>query len=307
MKNKIEILRALCYTKEDLETITNLGDSFTEKEVEFIVEFKKIYELGLKQLKKFIDKLDEEGKDLDEYSIQYYVRILQNGPLKKWVYEYSKDKKYFINIPDGMGKNGNNSFDSLNITNFSEDSYRLGTTVDIFNKVPQCIQNSLKGIVKQTEEVFRTGLKSSMVHDNTLPIIDKAPQQRYSYEPKGEWTLAPNGNYLVKDRFFKNVVEKISQSIFDSVKVYLGDENFRIWADRKTYFPFDSSKNTSTATNNEIKKKVTQGENTVVISLDLLGDEMDSENLRKSVLKINVDGKTLEYPLHTNVGQLSER
>lgn len=306
MKNKVEILRSICFTKEDLENITNLGDSFSDKEIEFMVEFKKIYELGLKQLKKFIDKLDKEGKDLDEYSIQYYVTLLQNGPLKKWVEEYSKDKKYFDPIPEGMGKNGNNSFTTSNTTNLDNEPNSLGTTVDIFNKVPSFIQNSLKGGLKQTESVFRLGLKSSMVHDNTMPIIDKSPQQRYSDEPKGKWTQAPNGNYLVKDRFFKNVLDVISSKIFDSVKEYLGDENFRIWADRKTYFPFDSSKNTSTASNNEIKKNVTEGNNTVEISLDLLGDEMDSEELRKSSLKINVNGKTLEYPLHTNIGQLSE-
>lgn len=306
MKNKVEILRSICFTKEDLDTITNLGDSFTEKEIEFMVEFKKIYELGLNQLKKFINKLDEEGKDLDEYSIQYYVTLLQNGPLKKWVKEYSKDKKYFVPIPEGMGKNGNNSFSTFNTTNLENEPNTLGATVDIFNKVPSFVQNSIKGLTEQVENVFRKGLKSSMVHDNTMPIMDKAPQQRYSEEPKGGWTQASNGNYLVKDRFFKNVIDKISQKIFDSVKEYLGDENFRIWADRKTFFPFDSSKNTSTASNNEIKKKVTEGNNTVVISLDLLGDEMDSEELRKSSLKINVDGKTLEYPLHTNVGQLSE-
>lgn len=306
MKNKVEILRSICFTKEDLENITNLADSFSDKEIEFMVEFKKIYEMGLGQLKKFIDKLDKEGKDLDEYSIQYYVTLLKNGPLKKWVEEFSKKKKYFDPIPEGMGKNGNNSFTTRTITNYTNDNYSLGATVDIYNKVPSFVQNSLKGISKQTEEVFRSGLKSSMVHDNTLPIIDKAPQQRYSYEMNGKWSLAPNGNYLVKDRFFKKIIDKISQKIFDSVKEYLGDENFRIWADRKTFFPFDSSKNTSTASNNELKKEFKENDKTVVISLDLLGDPMDSEELRKSSLKINMDGKIVEYPLHTNIGQLSE-
>ena len=71
MNNKVETLRAICYTASDIETITNLGDSFSELEIDFMVQFKMIYELGLDQLEIFINKLDEEGEDLDTYTIEY--------------------------------------------------------------------------------------------------------------------------------------------------------------------------------------------------------------------------------------------
>lgn len=306
MRNKIEILRALCYDKEDLDTITNLADSFTDLEIEFMVEFKKIYELGLEQLKKFIDKLDEDGKDLDEYSIQYYIDVLFNGPLGVYAKDLSKDKKYFPNTPDSMGRNGNNTSSVMNITNYEADAYPLGTSVDNYNKIPRFGQDAMTLAVKQTEEVFRSGVRSSMIHDNTLPIIDKVPQQRYDNEPKGKWTIAPNGNYIVKDKYFKKVLEHISQSIFDEVKTYLGDETFRMWADKKAYLPFEASKNTSTATNNKIKKEFTENSETIVITLDLMGDPFDSEEKRKAELKIQSDSKDKKYLINTNEGQLGD-
>ena len=304
MRNQVEILRALCYTYDDLKTIQNLGDSFSEKEIEFMVEFKKIYELGLDQLKVFIDKLDEEGDELDAYSIQYYVDVLFNGPLGSHTRELSKDKKYFPDTPEGMGRNGNNANSSPNTTLYETLYYPLGAPVDIHNKVPAFTQELIKTAVEQADEVFRSGFRSSMVHDNTLPIIDKAPQQRYVEEPKGGWELAPNGSYLVKDRYFKLAIEEVSQDIFDSVKAYLGDENFRLWADKKTFFPFDSSKNTSTGTNNKIEKEFTENSETIVITVDLMGDVFDSEEKRATILKVENDSKDKEYTLNTNEGQL---
>ena len=83
MRNRVEILRAIEFTKKDLEDITNLDElvQFSDKDKEFMEEFKKVYELGLNQLELFINKLDKEGSELDEYSIQYYVSQLLTGPL----------------------------------------------------------------------------------------------------------------------------------------------------------------------------------------------------------------------------------
>ena len=58
MRNKIEILRSILFTKEDLVNYKNIDDKFSKVEIEFMVEFKKIYELGLNQLEKFINKLE---------------------------------------------------------------------------------------------------------------------------------------------------------------------------------------------------------------------------------------------------------
>jgi hypothetical protein len=163
-----------------------------------MIEFKKIYELGTTQLKKFIDKLDEEGKELDTYSIMYYIQVLLNGPLGAYVREYSKDKKYFINSPDIMGMLGNKIVSHQNNTIFEDGNYVLGCAVDTYNKLPPFIQTTISNSIKQTEDVFRSSLRSSAVTDNTLPIVDKANQTRYEEEKLGKWVIKANGNNMVK-------------------------------------------------------------------------------------------------------------
>lgn len=304
MKNHIETLRAICFTKEDLETISNLGDTFTEKDIEFMVEFKKIYELGLGQLKKFIDKLDSEGKDLDTYSVIYYVEVLLNGPLGAYTRDYSKEKKYFINTPDIMGMLGNNTKSPSNNTIFEDGLYPRGCSIDTFNRLPPFMQTVLETAVKGTEDVFRGSLKSTSVTDNTLPIADKNNQLRYEEEGTGEFVMRSNGSHMIKDSYFLLAVKDKSEAVFEKVKEFLGEENFRIYKDKKQYCAFDSRKNESTSTNSKIKKTFKDGDIEREITLDLMGDEFDSEEARSSKLKIEGVEKDEEFLLHTNEGQL---
>ena len=306
MNNKVETLRALCFTKDDLETITNLGDSFSEKDIEFMVEFKKIYELGTTQLKKFIDKLDEEGEDLDSYSIMYYIEVLLNGPLGSYVREFSKDKKYFINSPDIMGMLGNKIVSHQNNTIHEDGSYILGCAVDTYNRLPPFIQDTITNSIKQTENVFRSSLKSSSETDNTLPIIDKANQTRYEEEKLGKWVIKANGNNMVKDSYFYLAVNDVSEDIFKKVEEYLGEEDFRMYGDKKKYNAFDSEKNDSKSTNAQIKKIFKDGDEEREVVLDLMGDEFDSDEARESKIKIVGVMKDEEFKIHTNVGQLSD-
>ena len=308
MKNTIEILRSICFTSEDLKTITNLADSFKQIEIDFMVEFKKIYELGTGQLEKFLKKLEDEGKDLDTYSIQYYVDVLLSGPLGPKAKEIASAHKYkyFKNSPDSMGILGNNARTTSNITLYSDDAYPLGCAVDSYKNLPAFLQTTLGEAMKQTEDVFRTSLKSSTVFDNTLPIADKVPQKRYDEESKGKWVTRSNGSYMVKDSYQHLVIVKISQPIFDKVKTNLGDEDFRMYKDKKKYTPFNSDENESTATNNKIKKKITDNKVTKEFTFDLMGDVFDSEEQRQSELIIKNDSKDKKYLLNTIQGQLGE-
>jgi hypothetical protein len=303
MDNKIETLRSICFTKDDIDTIQNLGD-FSDKDIEFMVEFKKIYELGLDQLKSFVDKIDEEGDELDTYSINYYIRVLLNGPLGSYVREFAKDKKYFVNTPDCIGMLGNITKSSLNNTISTHDDYPLGCSVDVYNRLPGFIQTTIQSATKVSEDLFRESFGSSSIVDNTLPLVDKHNQQRYQEEQLGSWVLRPNGNYMVKDSFFLVSVKDVSQNIFDSVKSYLGDDNFRIYKDKKQYTAFDSDKNTSTSEITKIEKEFTVGDESRVITLDLMGDEFDSEEKRGSKLKMSSPEKDEEFLLNTNEGQL---
>lgn len=306
MNNQIELLRSICFTTDDIDTIKNLSDlgDFSDKDIEFMIEFKKIYELGLDQLKSFIDKIDKEGSELDTYSINYYISILLNGPLGSYTRDLSKDKKFFVNTPDCIGMLGNVTKSPLNNTIFTHDDYPLGCSVDVYNRLPRFIQDSLQTSTKVTEDLFRESLRSSSTVDNTLPLVDKSNQERYNEEKLGKWVLRSNGNYMVKDSFFLVSVKDVSENVFNSVKSYLGDDNFRSYKDKKQYTAFDSDKNTSTSKNTKIDKEFIVGEESRVITLDLMGDVFDSEEKRSSQLIIHSIEKDEKFLLHTNEGQL---
>jgi hypothetical protein len=136
--------------------------------------------------------------------------------------------------------------------------------------------------------------------DNTLPLIDKKPQDRIDTEDSGSWQSQAYGTYCVRDRFFYNVLTQISSDIFSKVKTYLEDENYRIFYDKKTYNSFDSSKNTSKSSNSRVVVDINGEE----VETDLMGDIYDSFERRKSSLKIETETKNVEYELSTNVGQL---
>ena len=303
MNNKIETLRAICFTSEDIRNIKNLGDSFTEKDIEFMVEFKKIYELGTIQLQKFIDKLDSEGKELDEYSIMYYVSILRNGPLGVYVRELSKDKQYFGSLPDCLGLLGNINVSNSSISIIPDTPKSLGCAVDTYNKLPDFVHKNIQ-LSNQSEEVFRTSLNSSLINDNTLPLIDKFPENRYNEEPSGLWRNKPNASYMMKDASFIDEIKKVSGDIFDKIKNSLGEENNRVFAYTKTYSPFNPEKNNSTSINSKVVKNIKLGDVEQEEELDLLGDVIDSVERRGSLLRISTDDKNDEYALHTNKGQL---
>lgn len=302
MTNRIELLRAFQYTKEDLDNILNLDEiaDFTEADKDFMEEFKKIYELGLNQLESFINKLDEEGKNLDEYSIDYYVNILLNGPLGQYVRILSKDKKYFKSHADVFGINGNQQRSNQNTTVLPGGDYELGCPIDLYNKLPLFVQKTLYNSTKLTEDIFRGSLTSATLVDNTLPLVDKKPQERYTSEPTGFWVYGAIANYCLKDsNFYMNILSIIGNRIFEKVKNYLGDEDFEIYKSKKLYNPFDSTLNESQSKNFELKKDI--GEE---VSLDLMGNLFDSEEKRKSSLKIVNANKDKEYLLGSNEGQL---
>lgn len=307
MHNRVETLRAICYTYDDLESIRNLGDSFSEKEIEFMVEFKKIYELGLSQLEKFINKLDEEGKDLDVYTILYYVNTLLNGPLGNYARSLAEGKKYFIKMPESMGILGNNTSTTQNIAIYNDMGQPLGCSVETFNKLPKFIQNTLEISIKETETIFKDSLYSSTIIDNTLPILDKQNNIKYDKEKTGEWVIEPSGTYINKDIFFRIATNNVSKKIFDKVKEYLGEENYRIYGEKKQYNAFDSEKNQSKSINTKIEKEYTDENGDIEnITLDLMGDDFDSDDKRSRILKINKPEKNEEYSINTNEGQLGD-
>jgi len=306
MTNKIETLRAICFTQEDLQNVVGIQDSqFTSVDIDFMVEFKKVFELGLPQLKKFITKLDEEGAALDPYSIQYYVDNLNNCALTEYVKEYAANKKYFRQSPDCMGCTGNVSRSCASTSAIGSDYYPTGCGLDTFVKLPPIVQNSLTNAVKQVENVFRSSIAGCLALDNTLPLVDKSPQYRYMEEPRGGMALSPAGNYLLKDsRAYDNVAESFSD-IAGQVQSYLGSEDYRMYTSKKQYSPFTLAQNESTSTNMQVTVKVADKDEAKELAFDLMGDIFDSDERRKSEIVVPVENSNSKiYKLNTNTGQL---
>ena len=90
---KVEILRALELTADQFEkefdNIRSLpfcvGGDIQGIDLQLMEEFKKVYSLGTEQLESFIGALNEAGEDLGQYSILYYISLLENGPYQEHV------------------------------------------------------------------------------------------------------------------------------------------------------------------------------------------------------------------------------
>ncbi len=306
MTNKVELLRSICFDQEDINNITNLGDAFSSTDIEFMIEFKKIYELGLDQLQKFINKMDAEGSKLDVFSLKYYVDVLTNGPLGKFIADMSGDKIYFADLPETIGCVGDKQSTTTNTTIYPDSPYPLGTTVDVYTKLPSYMQATVNDSVKGVEDVFRTSIAGVYAMDDTSPIMDKNPQNRYEKELSGALVKTAHGNKMVKDGAYRTTISKISDSVFSAIKGQIGDEKYRLYSEFKKFNYFDSSKNESVAIPSVIQKTVKDGDESRVVNLDLLGDEYDSDEKRKAVLIVTDVEKDREYKLHSNTGQIGD-
>jgi hypothetical protein len=315
INNKVEVLRALERTKAQVdELISNLDaiGTFTDKDKEFLEEFKKIYHIGLSQLYRFIDKLDEQGKDLDPTTIIYYKRILLNGPLTNFVTAYvtknNTTKKYWKFYSDVMGVMGNLNKSSTSVPVWVLVPGDIPIPVDTYNKLPGFMQDSLTEQTANVNSVFGFNFASVVVNDNTLPFIDKEPTIRMYNEYGPGHDKQPHANYVVKDIEFYKGIEAVSADIFKSVESTLGtDDDFRLYKYEKTTNPF-SEDNVSTSGNTVVARKLTypvgNTDREVDIATDLFGNQFESEEKMKFALKIIAEEKDKEFALYTVEGQL---
>lgn len=302
MNNKIETLRAIWFMKDESPEIS--GFSFTDDEKKLVEEFKKLYELGLSdsRLEKFIELLDNTKDTPDDtYNIYYFKSLLQNGPFKEQSESLIKGSKKLKDVSDNMGNVGLPIFSMQNVVVFEgTECGELSETVS--GKLPKFMEETYTSSIKITEDVFRSGVASSSSIDNTLPIQDKKNQERYSTEPSGEWTTVPNGNLMVKDRYFYYQIVSIKDAIKGKVDAYL-QERKKILEHIKEYNPFDKGKNESLAATPK-KNKITEKVDGEEMELDLMGDIMI--NKKQLTEKIKVSTKTSNKLINpnTNKGQL---
>ena len=198
---KVEILRALELTEKQfnkeygsirrLPFCENKGEKSNIKaiDLQLMEEFKKVYSLGTKQLTKFITGLDEaapaeagggDENKLDEYSILYYISLLEHGPYEQETHEATGRSKGLDKItveifrpgPDIMGVNANS-----NVTTSSApvwvNALQAGNTMvpnDTLRKAPGFLTNLMFQGAGNASGVFAGAvLGSGAIDENTAP------------------------------------------------------------------------------------------------------------------------------------------
>lgn len=318
---KVELLRALLRTKDQFDELIDTGanDEFTDKDKEFMEEFKRIYYSGLEQLEKFINKIDEEGKEISIESIEYYKSLLFNGPLAGNALQLAKPngdaKNFFKDTTDDLGTNGNTVADNNTIPIWSTELVAFNNTVTINNKSTEFINNLISKASKQTAITTRITSEYLYNTDNTKPFIDKRQSERVSLEGEDGFNSEAHGCYCVKDVEFRKVAEEITEDIFDKVEEYLGESDFAVFTFKKlsNYFGED---NTAKSFNAKIRRKLQfmqrsydeEGVEEIEIKdtnieTDLIGNQFDSPDRRGFTFKITGDKDKIFNP-NTIEGQL---
>ncbi len=318
---KVELLRALLRTKDQFDELIDTGanEEFTDKDKEFMEEFKKIYYSGLEQLEKFINKIDEEGKEISIESIEYYKNLLFNGPLAGNYVSLTRPpegvKNFFKDTTDDLGTNGNTAADNNSIPLWSTNIVAFNNTVASNNKSTDFINDLIATASKQTAITTKECSEYLYNTDNTKPFIDKRQDERVSMEGEDGFNTESHGCYCVKDVEFRKVAEEITEDIFDKVEEYLGESDFAVFTFKKlsSYFGED---NKAKSFNAKVKRKLQFMQRSydekgiekieikdTNIETDLFGNQFDSADRREFTFKISGEKDKIFNP-NTIEGQL---
>lgn len=307
LSKKVERLRAVLLTKKQSEeligNLKTLGD-FSDEDKTLMENFKKIYHAGVKQLKVFVNLLEELGKKVDEYTILYYITQLRNGPFKGFLGELVKDKEYWKNIPDTIGIQGNLNRSTVE-TSISElsDTAIYDISSLTLSKVPSFVLSAHDELTRSSNIIYQSSVLGSIALDEELR---ETPADIF-YARLNSY---PHGSYLVADTTSWNNTRDISVQILPKVKEYLGDETYRLYEFNRDINLFDRERNTDVSTQYVVHRisEYLQGGETkqAVISADLMGNTFESDKVREFKLVIRNDSKNTELNLHTIEGQLGD-
>ena len=287
---KVEVLRALALTakqfNEEFGGIQQLPfcvkksqkGNIKSIDLKLMEEFKKVYSLGTNQLESFIKALNEAAPSeddqggsansdkLDEYSILYYVSLLEKGPYENQTGQVTGRvdgiEKITVEVfkpgPDIMGVNANS-----NLTNSSKPVYGVQRAQNVPNdtlrKVPGFISNLLsKGIVNASSVFQNAVFLSGAIDENTLPFIDKQNDARVQEElADGRNKTDPaHGNLMVKDVEKIKIHKDAEEGITEEINNFLGDKAFRLFLFRKLINYFSEEQNLAHSKNGSIDRKV---------------------------------------------------
>ena len=327
MSKKIERLRAVYLNRDSLEQITNLeslGD-FSQSDVLFLEEFKKIYHLGVDQLDFFVNLLDKAGDSyfIDPASIIYYIEQLRAGPLASYIpaalekTPITLGTKWWTNAPEIIGTI-KYLYKSTAQTPISElkTTEVVDTTPLLLNKSPQHIVDQYKKMSMLTNSVYSSGINDSLKFDNELRGIPSTTQAS---------NKTPHGSYLVADTSMYPVLEMAQEEIETKIQKalkYLEKEQkqdrytllleerkeltYSLYTYRRSYNYFKDSNTSHKYIINRLSEYEDGGETKqAIIVTDLIGNTYESDKFRRlgSLNIVNEDRNTT-LNLHTVRGQL---
>ena len=253
--NKVEILRALESTKNQFDCLVlsdcdgkphgPLGSVFSDLEQNFMESFQKVYQKGLNELNRFVDRIDKFGDGLSDSSLIYYTNQLAHGPMGGFLESVGATSGFFAPVSDLIGQLGNAT--RSNSSTPVLKGIALNTTNDMFNKSPQFVQDLIVDATKVVTSVYNFNFESVVINDNTLPFIDKRNKERVQQEhARGKGVAGTaNGNKLVKDVFFLTTSNKLVSGILTKVENLLGSKAFKLFGIYKTLNYFNEERNKS--------------------------------------------------------------
>lgn len=322
INKKVELLRALVLNKKQIEDgyISNLGaiaEGVTDDDIMLIEEFKKIYQLGTRQLSKFIGLFTGLVDKLDEYTVFYYTTVLRNGPFRNLKDGVKVPKRHDMEqdgwrpTPDVMGVQGNLNRSTVQtpicdfangqieevFTNvFKLESSASGSgviaqnfSVDVITKLPIHVQRNSLLLQNNASKLHGYNMSGSLILDDAL---------------RGDLSLFcsatndnPHGAYCIADTTSWNNTVSVSTAIFDAVKGHLNDTNFKLYRFNKLFNRFDSEKNQFVAKNYIVKRKT----QSVKDQVDCVNDIAPINIGKEGYGKLEIEEVTIETDLVGNV------
>ena len=269
----VETLRALELTKDQFVSVIEtdckdqskgpiLGYTFSNKDKELCESFKKVYQLGLNQLRIFVDDLIKGNPEINEQAALYYMRQLYNGPFTNQVAIYAQNpyrgrgrvQNCFFPSPDILGCLANTAQQNAGTAIYYGESNDI--SLNLVKKTPAFICRNLNNCQRTCAQVIQYNTESAVYSDNTLPYIDKRSTERVNTEYLGRYTASTIavGNLMLKDINFSNILRSIANTIIGIIEDYLGLDAFRLFEYKRNINFFDPEQNISKTENGQVCK-----------------------------------------------------
>jgi hypothetical protein len=224
MGTSIERLRALQHTAHGMNKLIKANNSFgafSSVDKLLMESFKKIFHLGSKQLSRFFEDFSGKlkyGSAISPYDQLYYKTQLLNSPFRgKVIAKVVNKERYWRNKTDIMGITGDiNNRASSETPIYDYWTGRSDVSSVTRTKMPGFMQANINILQTTATGLVTQGVFGSIFIDNTLPLIDKSPINRYNTEANGGLQGTAHGHRMVCDSPRYAVTRSLEEYILGS-------------------------------------------------------------------------------------------